>query len=77
MYYYCLMYQYCAASYRYCLTFAKPCNHQGWGCCVLTLSEQVPVLLQALGKRCMSAEAVDRPKFDEILQLVEEWDIGP
>ena len=28
--------------------------------------------VQALGERCMSAEALDRPKFDEVLLLVDE-----
>jgi len=31
--------------------------------------------LQALGSRCMSAEATERPKFDEILHLVDELDV--
>ena len=31
--------------------------------------------LQALGTRCMSAEATERPKFDEILRLVDDLDV--
>ena len=31
--------------------------------------------LQALGTRCMSAEATERPKFDEILRLIDELDV--
>jgi len=31
--------------------------------------------LQALGTRCMSAEATERPKFDEILRLVDKLDL--
>lgn len=30
--------------------------------------------VQALGSRCMSAEANERPKFDEVLLLVDELD---
>ncbi len=33
------------------------------------------VNLQALGTRCMSAEATERPKFDEILRLVNKLDV--
>lgn len=32
------------------------------------------MVMQALGSRCMSAEANERPKFDEILLLVDELD---
>ena len=31
--------------------------------------------VQALGTRCMSAEATERPKFDEILRLVDGLDV--
>lgn len=31
--------------------------------------------MQALGQRCMSAEAIERPKFDEVLLLVDELDV--
>ena len=31
--------------------------------------------MQELGQRCMSAEAVERPKFDEVLHLVDELDV--
>ncbi len=31
--------------------------------------------VQALGTRCMSAEATERPKFDEILRLVDDLDV--
>lgn len=31
--------------------------------------------LQALGTRCMSAEATERPKFDEVLRLIDELDV--
>lgn len=34
-----------------------------------------PPQLQALGTRCMSAEATERPKFDEILRLIDELDV--
>ena len=43
---------------------------------VLTVSRKGErVFLQALGDRCMSAEATDRPKFDEVLKLVDELNI--
>ena len=32
--------------------------------------------LQALGTRCMSAEATERPKFDEILHLVDDLNVN-
>ena len=31
--------------------------------------------MQALGQRCMSAEAIERPKFDEVLLLVDALDV--
>ncbi|KAL0037106.1 hypothetical protein WJX79_000594 [Trebouxia sp. C0005] len=34
-----------------------------------------PPQLQALGTRCMSAEATERPKFDEVLRLIDELDV--
>ena len=33
------------------------------------------VVLQALGSRCMSTEITERPKFDEILQLIDEIEV--
>ena len=32
-------------------------------------------VMQALGARCMSSESKERPKFDEILLLVDGLDV--
>lgn len=31
--------------------------------------------VQALGSRCMSSDVLERPNFDEILQMVDELDV--
>ncbi|KAL3143838.1 hypothetical protein ABBQ32_003662 [Trebouxia sp. C0010 RCD-2024] len=41
----------------------------------LQFPPDTPPQLQALGERCMSTEALDRPKFDEVLLLVDELDV--
>ncbi|KAL0020911.1 hypothetical protein WJX77_010024 [Trebouxia sp. C0004] len=41
----------------------------------LQFPSDTPPQLQDLGTRCMSAEATERPKFDEVLRLVDKLDV--